>query len=150
LKYLILKGCRHPDIPLAEISQYQCMMRLAMQATDDNWQDPQWIESTFRPLARLLDSIENPRWQVREKIELVEGDADCREIQSLIDSCLRDILRVWGKDKEDPWFPVAAQIVISGDDYMDGENFLNVLQGIGTFEYKNTTVLFALIRCFLM
>lgn len=150
LKYLILKGCRHPDISLTEIFQYQDMMRLAMHATYDNWQDPQWIESTFRLLARLLDRIENPRWQVREKIEPVGREAGREEIQGVIDSCLRDILRVWDKDKHDPWFPVAAQIVLSGDDHMDGESLLNVLQGIGTFEYKNTTVLFALIRCFLM
>src|SRR6185312_16863652 len=45
---------------------------------------------------------------------------------------------------------VAAQVELSGDDHMDGENFINVLQGIGSFEYKNITVLFALIRCFLM
>lgn len=33
---------------------------------------------------------------------------------------------------------------------MDGKNLINVLQGVGSFEYKNITVLFALIRCFLM
>lgn len=40
LKHLILKGCRHPGIPLAEIPLYQGMMRLAMQATYDDWRDP--------------------------------------------------------------------------------------------------------------
>lgn len=150
LKYLILKGCRHPDILPEEILSYQNMMRLSMQATYDNWQDPGWIESTFRLLAGLLDRIENHCWQVHEKIEPVEHEASREQIQKVIDSCLRDVLRIWNKDKHDPWFPVAAQIVLSGDDHMGGESFLNILQGVGTFEYKNTTVLFALIRCFLM
>lgn len=150
LKYLILKGCQHPDIALTEISGYQKMMHKAMQASSDNWQDAQWIETTFRPLAQLLDKIENPRWQQREKTERVDGELTRTDMQKMIDNCLHDILRVWDKDKNDPWFPVAAQVELSGDDHMDGKSFVNVLQGVGSFEYKNITVLFALIRCFLM
>jgi hypothetical protein len=33
---------------------------------------------------------------------------------------------------------------------MDGANFLNVLRGLGSYEYKNMTVVMSLIRCFLM
>ncbi len=150
LKYLVLRGCRHPDIGLAEIGPYQAMMGMAMQASYHDWQDAQWIETTFLPLVSLLDRLESPCWQVREKIDPVEYESDPEDIRLLIDHCLRDILRVWDKDLPDPWFPVAAQIVLSGDDHMDGESFLNVLRGIGNFEYKNITVLFALIRCFLM
>jgi hypothetical protein len=150
LKYMILKGCRHPDIAFAEIQVYQEMMENAMQASPDNWQDAQWIETTFHPLAQLLDKIENPRWQHREKIELGNAELTPADIQKVIDNCLHDIFRVWDKDKKDPWFPVAAQVELSGDDHLDGKSFINVLQGIGSFEYKNITVLFALIRCFLM
>jgi hypothetical protein len=71
-------------------------------------------------------------------------------MQKIIDNCLHDVLRIWRKDKRDPWFPVAAQVMLSGDDHMDGESFINILQGVGSFEYKNATVLFAWIRCFLM
>ncbi|SFN25625.1 hypothetical protein SAMN05216386_0150 [Nitrosospira briensis] len=150
LKYLILEHCRHPAIKLTEISPYQEMMRKAMQASADNWQDPLWIEATFGCLARLLDSIENPHWQQREKAEQIDGELTQTDLQNMIDNCLQDILRIWDKDKNDPWFPVAAQVELSGDDHMDGRNFINVLQGLGSFEYKNITVLFALIRCFLM
>ncbi|SEO88335.1 hypothetical protein [Nitrosovibrio sp. Nv6] len=150
LKYLILKGCRHPAIGVTEISRYQEMMRKAMQASVDNWQDRLWIETTFHSLARLLDSIENPRWQQREKAERIDSEPSRTDLQAMIDNCLQDILRIWDQDKNDPWFPVAAQVELSGDDHMDGKNFINVLQGIGSFEYKNITVLFALIRCFLM
>ncbi|MCC2682637.1 MAG: uncharacterized protein K0S36_2201 [Nitrosospira multiformis] len=150
LKYLILKGCRHPAIGLTEISPYQEMMRKAMQASADNWQDSLWIETTFGSLARLLDSIENPHWQQRKKAERVDNELTRTDLQKMIDNCLQDILRIWDKDKNDPWFPVAAQVELSGDDHMDGKNFINVLQGVGSFEYKNITVLCALIRCFLM
>jgi hypothetical protein len=150
LKYLILKGCRHPAIRLTEISRYQEMMRKVMQASAADWQDPLWIETTFGCLARLLDSIENPHWQQREKAEWIESELTRTDLQKMIDNCLEDILWIWDKDKNDPWFPVAAQVQLSGDDHMDGQNFINVLQGVGSFEYKNITVLFALIRCFLM
>jgi hypothetical protein len=150
LKYLLLKWCRHPDVPLTELSVYQTMMDNAMQASPDNWQNAQWIATTFRPLAQLLDSIENPRWQQREKVEQVTVELPQTEIQNIIDSCLHDIFRVWDKDKKDPWFPVAAQVELSGDDHTISDNFINVLQGLGSQEYKNITVLFALIRCFLM
>jgi hypothetical protein len=60
LKYLILKGCRHPDIALTGISGYEEMMRKAMRATIDDWQDAQWIETTFCPLIQLLDNIAPP------------------------------------------------------------------------------------------
>lgn len=125
-------------------------MRKAMQATPEHWQDPLWIATTFLSLARLLDSIENPQWQQREKVELIKSELIRTDLQEIIDTCLEDILRIWDKDKNDPWFPVAAQVELSGDDHMDGKNFINVLQGVGSFEYKNITVLFALIRCFLM
>jgi hypothetical protein len=150
LKYLILKGCRHPAIGSTEIGGYQKMMGKAMWASVDDWHDPGWIETTFRPVARLLDSIENPCWQQREKAEWVHSEFAQIDVQKMIDNCLQDILRIWDKDENDPWFPVAAQVELSGDDHMDGKNFINVLQGVGSFEYKNITLLFALIRCFLM
>ncbi|HET7061495.1 MAG TPA: hypothetical protein VFI43_04880, partial [Nitrosospira sp.] len=99
LKYLILKGCRHPAIGLTETSPYQEMMRKAMRASADNWEDPQWIETTFVSLARLLDSVENPRWQQREKAERIDSDLSRTDLQKMIDHCLEDILRVWDKDK---------------------------------------------------
>ncbi len=150
LKYLLLKGCRHPAIALTKISEYEEMMCKAMQASFDDWQDAQWIETTFRPLAQLLDSIENPHWQHREKTRWADSEINHSALQNIIDNCLQDVIRVWDKDKDDPWFPVAAQVELSGDDHMNGNNFINVLQGLGSFEYKNITVLFALIRCFLM
>ncbi len=74
LKYLLLKGCRHPAIALTKISEYEEMMCKAMQASFDDWQDAQWIETTFRPLAQLLDSIENPHWQHREKTRWADSE----------------------------------------------------------------------------
>jgi len=45
LKYLIFHWCRHPDFELTEISGYQEMIHKAMQASPENWQDAQWIET---------------------------------------------------------------------------------------------------------
>src|SRR5687768_6263732 len=87
LKYLILKGCRHPAIGWTEISCYQEMMRNAMQASADNWQDSLWIETTFRSLARLLNSIENPCWQQREKAQPINSEPTRIDLQKMIDSC---------------------------------------------------------------
>jgi len=150
LKYAILNWCRHPDLASTEISDYQVMMTKAVQATIENWQDAQWIETTFHPLAQLLDSIEDPAWQQRKKTERIGAELARTDVQNIIDNCLQDIYRAWDNDKRDPWFPVAAQVELSGDDHMDGNSFINVLQGVGSYEYKNITLLFALIRCFLM
>ena len=74
------------------------------------------------PLARLLDKIENHSWQVPEKVQQNRHGIDHKQIQRVIDRRLQDILRIW--DKHNHWFPVAAQIELSGDDHMDGDNFL--------------------------
>ncbi len=164
LKNLVLKGCRHPAIRRTDIPIYRNMIRAAMQATVDAWQDPQWIDSTFAPLAALLDRIEDPCWQVRKPVTAAAVPASAagaagrpsavspsrEEIRNIARACLRDILKVWRRDRQDPWFPVAAQVVLSGDDHMDGQSLLGVLRGVGSYEYQNITMLFQLIRCFIM
>ncbi|GKT30298.1 hypothetical protein ADUPG1_005464, partial [Aduncisulcus paluster] len=45
------------------------MMEAAMQASYENWQDKQWIEATFAPLATLLDRVQDPQWRIREKAD---------------------------------------------------------------------------------
>jgi hypothetical protein len=150
LKLLILKGCRHSGIRPDELTALRQMMRSAIQATCQDWRNGQWIDSTFYPLARLLDRVENPRWQIRQPAQQGQGNPSTAEIQRVLDRCLEDLFGVWRKDRRDPWLPVAAQVVPSGDDHMDGRNFLEILRGVGSFEYQNITVLFALIRCFLM
>jgi hypothetical protein len=150
LKHLILRGCRRADIGSSELLRLQAMMRAALHASGEDWRSPSWIESTFQPLARLLDRVESPRWQVRELARRAEANPPERELRALLDRCLKDAFRVWRRDRKDPWFPVAAQVVLSGDDHMDGESLLEILRGVGSFEYQNITVLFALIRCLIM
>jgi hypothetical protein len=150
LKTFILKGARHPDIKKSDIPLYQNMMREVMQADFSNWDDNDWINKTFKPIADLLDKIKNPIWQIREKEEPSKKSFSEDEIERAISIMMKDIFKTWAADKEDPWFPVAAQVILSGDDHMDGENFLNVLKGLGAFQYKNITMLFYFIRCFIM
>lgn len=149
LKYLILKGCRHPQIPLCDIAVYQAAIRAAMQADYTQWQDKAWIKLTFKPIADLLDCIEKPQYQQRQPVPLCDAIPACEHINVIIQRCMQDILRVWRWDKKDAYFPVAAQVILSGDDDMDGENFLNVLCGVGAFEYQNATLILALLRCFI-
>jgi hypothetical protein len=150
LKTFILSGARHPDIKEKDIPKYKEMISAAMNATYDNWNDNEWINKTFKPIAVLLDKIKNPDFQIREKIEKQKNNPDEKELDNVINATLKDIFKVWKKEKKDPWFPVAAQVILSGDDHMDGENFLNVLRGLGAFEYQNITMLFSFLRCFLM
>ena len=150
LKTFILKSCRHPEITSENADIYKNMIRSAMQATYADWANNDWINKTFKPIADLLDKIENPVWQEREKVEYVSRMPDKDSIEKVIQTCIKDIYKAYNSDKKDPWIPVAAQVVLSGDDYMNGENFLNVLRGLGAFEYKNITMMFYFLRCFLM
>jgi hypothetical protein len=149
LKYLILKGCRHPHIPMPAVSVYQEAIRAAMQAGYDNWRDADWINRTFKPVAELLDQIERPHFRQREKVSLIRTNPSAQQLDAVIKRCMEDILHTWNQNGENPYFPVAAQVILSGDDHMNGENFLNVLRGVGAFEYQNATLLFALVRCFI-
>jgi len=150
LKQLLLRHCRHPQVPTRELPVYQGMLRAAMQARIADWDSAAWIRSTFEPLAALLDRVENPRWQRRRPVPRAAANPSRGEIERVLDATLADATRVWARDRRDPWFPVAAQVVLSGDDHMDGANFQSVLCGLGNFEYKNMTLLASLIRCFLM
>ncbi|MGR8934961.1 MAG: hypothetical protein ACU837_11325 [Gammaproteobacteria bacterium] len=149
LKYLILKGCRHPLIPLSEVPVYRSVIRAGMQASYENWRDSDWIRQTFKPVAVLLDRIVEPHYRQRQPAA-TNSAMPCREqLHTVTELCMQDIVRIWKRDAQNPYFPVAAQVMLSGDEQMDGENFLSVLCGVGAFEYQNATLLFALLRCFI-
>jgi hypothetical protein len=149
LKYLLLKGCRHPQIPRQAVPAYQAVIRTAMQASYEDWQHAAWIDRTFKPIAELLDRIDPPHFRRREKSPLTLTNPKPEQMDAVIERCAQDILRTWSAHPENPFFPVAAQVVLSGDDHMDGQNFLNILRGVGACEYQNAVLLFALIRCFI-
>ncbi len=149
LKYLILKGCRHSQIPMLDVPVYQAMMRAAMLASNDHWRDKEWIQRTFKPVAELLDRTETPQFRQRKQVPLHYATPGQEQLNSVIKRCMQDVVRVWNRDKNDPYFPVAAQIILSGDDHMNGDNFLNVLCGVGDCQYQNATLLFGLLRCFI-
>lgn len=151
LKFFLLKGSRHPAIGPGELEECRAMMRTAMGATVEDWQNSAWIAETFAPLARLLDAVNNPRWQQREAVRPDPGRrAQPSELERVIKATARDVFRIWDRDRKNPYLPVGAQMVLSGDDNMDGANLVDVLSGLGAFEYQNITVLFSLMRCFIM
>lgn len=150
LRLLALRGCRHPLVPMARVGRYRDMLGKALDATPLHWRNRVWVRETFAPLAELLDKIVAPRWQLREAVASPRADLAREELDEVLDRLARHVFRVWDKDQRDPWFPVHAQAILSGDDTMSGEAFLDILAGLGSFEHQNVTMLFALTRCFLM
>jgi hypothetical protein len=148
LRWLVLRWCRHPLISRAAVSGFQQMFRTAMASRHAQWRDRDWIAQTFAPLADLLNHVPPPAFRQRHPVSDAPLLPSDEELWSGIQLVLRDALRVWDRRPGDPYFPVAAQVVLTGDDFMDGENFLNVLQGLGSLEYQHMTVLMGLIRCF--
>ncbi len=149
LKTFILRGCRHPLISGDQIANYQDMITAAMRADKKDWLDHDWIDRTFAPIARLLDEIKPPKWSIRGKVRQETVNPSRSDLDRVVKATLDDVLRVWDKEGHEPYFPVAAQIILSGDDEMDGENFMDLLKGLGSYEYKNIVMLFALMRCFI-
>lgn len=150
LKHFLFKRCRHPEIPMAEVPAYQAMFRAALQATVEDWRNAEWIRTTMKPVAELLDRVEMPRWQQREPFRLVTAPPEREAIDRVIRATTTDALRVWSRNRVDPYFPVAAQMVPTGDDHMDGSNFLEVLCGMGAYANQNMCLMMSLLRCFLM
>ena len=150
LKHFLLKGCRHPAIPMAEVPTYQTMFRAALNATVEDWRNAEWIRITMKPVAELLDRVETSRWQQREPVERVTAPPDQEAVARVIRTTTADALRVWARDRGDPYLPVAALMVPTGDDQMDGSNFLDVLCGMGAYANQNMCLMMSLLRCFLM
>ncbi|WP_319778711.1 hypothetical protein [Maridesulfovibrio sp.] len=148
-KHFILRWCSHPAIFQSKIGPYQEMMKAAMQATYENWADKEWVETTFAPLAKLLDRVQDPQWRIREKADTTPPRVKEKEVNEVLNAVLSDILRVWNKNPKDPFFPVSAQVVMPGDSVCDGENFMNIMTGLGSYEFQNINLLFGLLRCFL-
>jgi hypothetical protein len=149
LKWFVLRWCRHPAVPRTNIPTFQHMLRTAMCAEYDHWRDPAWIGQTFAPLARLLNHVPPPQFQRRRPVSDGPPFPSDGAIWNGIQMALGDVFRAWDLHPADPWLPVAAQVILTGDDLMDGENFLSVLQGLGSVEYQNMTVLLGMIRCFI-
>lgn len=149
LKYFILRWCTHPEIPKGSEGVYKEMMSKAMSADFDNWQDKNFIEKTFAPLAELLNKVQEPEWRIRKPVKNTPVFLSAEQVENVLRESLDDIFRVWDKNPEDPYFPVSAQVLLSGDGVCDGENFLDIMKGLGSFEFQNITLLFALMRCFL-
>lgn len=150
LKQLLFRGCRHPSIPIAEVPTYQAVFRAALHATVDDWQSKTWIHTTMKPVAALLDQVETPSWQQRDVQPRARRSPDVDAIDRVLRAVTGDVFRIWAKDQRDPYLPVAAQLVPTGDDHMDGANFLNVLCGLGSYANQNMVFLMSLLRCFLM
>lgn len=149
LKAFVLRGCRHPGLPLKRVETYRLMMAQAVAATPEDWTNPGWIRAVFAPLAELLDQVQTPAWQRRDPVSNRTA-ATQADVDEILERVSAHIHKVWGKQPHDPYFPLYAQPVLSGDETMNGENFLDILCGLGSYEYQNATLVFGLVRAFLM
>ena len=149
LKLFVLKNIRHPGIPMSKVDVYRKMISKAAQAHVRDWDDPEWIEQNFSPLAQLLDQIEEPAWRKRKPVPGMGQPMSREGIEEILVVVEEDLFRIWGKNPSDPHIPLAAQVLISGDEDMTGSGMMNILKGLGNYEYKNITILFALLRVFL-
>lgn len=149
LKYFVLRWCDHPEIAKGSEGPYRQMMESAMSATHENWQSKEWIEQTFAPLAALLDKIDEPQWRIRKPADTKPPRLSPQQAEEVLRASLDDIFRVWDKNPDDPFFPVSAQVLLPGDGVCDGENFMDIMTGLGSHEFQNINLLFGLMRCFL-
>lgn len=149
LKWFILKGCRHPGLPLAQAEPFRAMLTAAVEATPRQWRDPAWIDATFSPLAGLLDKVVSPGWQLRQPVT-PDGAASLEELDKGIATLLSATRRFWHRHARDPYFPVQAQPLLSGDESMDGAALLDLLRGLGAWQQQNATMFLSLVRAFLM
>ncbi|WP_291326433.1 hypothetical protein [Desulfovibrio sp. UCD-KL4C] len=149
LKHFLLRWCSHPDIPMQKVEIYRNMISQAMIATYEDWQNPQWTQKTFAPLTALLNKVNDPQWRIRHVADTKPPRIKDADIDEVLKAVLGDIYKVWDKNPDDPYFPVSAQVIMPGDSVCDGENFINIMNGLGSFEFQNINLLFGLMRCFL-
>jgi hypothetical protein len=150
LKWTLLFWCRHPGVTGSSYQRLRQMLETAMGSRLEQWGDRVWLQQTFQPLADLLNEAPRPQFRQRNRVNHQPALPSDGELWTGRQAVLRDVFRVWDLEPADPWFPVAAQCVLTGDDLMDGKNFLNVLVGLGSMEYQATLVMMSLIRCFLL
>lgn len=149
LKWFVLSGCRHAGVAGGRLRALRESMAEAMAASPERWRDAAWINRTFAPLAEMLDQINPPRWQLREPANGAPREVSKSEVENLARRVSQHVYAVWDRHPKDPYFPVNAQIVLSGDDRLGGAEFLEALAGIGSYACQNAVVVFALARVFL-
>lgn len=150
LKNLLLRHCPHPALTPDLAARISRAMEQAMDATPDHWADPAWVLTTFAPVAELMDLTPDRPWSRREPLAPSPDRPSAADLGRVRDAALAHVLSVWDKNRKDPHFPVAAQVVLCGDHLMTGQGLLEVLAGLGSVEYQNITLLFGLVRCFLL
>lgn len=175
LKHLMLARCGHPALPKDGPSPLAAAIRQAMgramHATPENWRNPAWVREAFAPVAELMDASPEREWKRREPLAGEAGPEKSRRrftfwsrgaacpltpenlapaLSAIREAVTAHVFAVWDGERKDPHFPVAAQVVLAGDEQMTGERFLEVLAGLGSVEYQNATLMLGLVRCFLL
>jgi hypothetical protein len=113
-----------------------------VQARDDA--APDWA-AIGQPVAALLDTIE-PARPVRGPGRAPGPAPDVAEIEGAIRAAGAHLLRAFGRDG---FIPTYAAFNLIGDADLRGREFLMALTGLNSRGYKNSTLLFNLVRIFI-
>ncbi len=109
LKYLLLKHCTHPALPLSQtsplVSSLRRAMGQAMNAEPGQWRDPAWVRETFAPVAQLMDVSPEQEWKRREDLPPAPVRPSAQDLARVRQAVLGHILRTWDKNPKEPHFP---------------------------------------------
>ncbi len=146
LRFGVLSWCRIPMTSADEIAKLRSMMEWFLCASSEDHENEASIRQAAEPLASLLDHIEPPALRRRPPVRQNTNAISEAGLNDVLECVTQDIERTWNANPDDPHIPVAAQIVLPGDEFVNGRVFLDILAGLGSFEYRNITLLFGLIR----
>ncbi|WP_051261034.1 hypothetical protein [Desulfovibrio inopinatus] len=146
LRFGVLCWCRLKNVSSDEVAGLRAMMKAFLAATPAEHDQEEFVRRTAAPLAALLDQVRPPLLRRRKPVSPNARPVLEAVLDDIIAAVSKDIERTWNSHPDDPHIPVAAQIVLPGDEFIDGAVFLDILTGLGSFEYRNITLLFGLIR----
>jgi hypothetical protein len=134
---------RRAGLPeLRDPSRFEQLRTALVHARDDD--APDWA-TIGRPVAALLDTVclQHPK---PKAVPAPERPPKLSDIENVIRNCGAHLLRSFGRNG---FIPAYAAFNLIGDPDVRGREFLMALTGLNSRGYKNSTLLFNLVRIFI-
>jgi hypothetical protein len=134
---------RRAGLPeLCESSRFDALRNALTHARDDA--SPDWA-AIGQPVAELLDTIrlQHPR---PKPVPAPAHPPELADLEKIIRICGAHLLRSFGANG---FIPTYAAFNLIGDPDVRGREFLMALTGLNSRGYKNSTLLFNLVRIFI-
>jgi hypothetical protein len=123
-------------------SRLQALREALIRARDD--EVPDWA-AIGKPIATLLDTLELRRPRP-PSVRADVAPPGLSDIERVIRACAAHLLRSFGNNG---FIPAYAAFNLIGDPDVRGREFLTALTGLDARGYKNSTLLFNLVRVFI-